>query len=305
MKDCKALEKKRVLVVGGTGFIGSYLTSALVDSGPASVSVISRSGSVAFNGVEVHRVDAGDLMALREFAQSRDFDIIYNLSGKIDQSTAIGIYASQLASNTQTTINLAEAFSGRVGRFIQVGSNAEYGDAPCPQAPDGPALPCSAYGVTKLAASQVILAKAKSEGFPGLVARPFLVYGPGQSKNSFLEKAVEAAARMEAFDTTPGEQTRDFTPVQKVADELLQLSCPNNPTACIYNLCTGVPIRLRDALTMLKELRAGFTPNFGTVPYRKTELMASCGVAWMPWTELQAKGSLQNFLATKLDEYKK
>lgn len=299
------LNKMHVLVVGGTGFIGRHLTKALVNGGAASVSVISRSAAPSVDGAEFHRLDVGDRGALREFAQFRNYDIVYNLSGKIDQSTAPGIYETQLAANTLTTIHLAEIFNGRTGRFVQIGSNAEYGDAPCPQAPDGPALPCSAYGVTKLAASQVILAKAKSEGFPGLVARPFLVYGPGQSKNSFLEKAVEAAARMEAFDTTPGEQTRDFTPVQKVADELLQLSCPNNPTACIYNLCTGVPIRLRDVLSMLMKIRHDFTPNLGAVPYRKTELMASCGVAWAPWTRDYAESFLQNFIFHSCNDVEK
>jgi nucleoside-diphosphate-sugar epimerase len=337
MKKKSPFSGKTLLLAGGDGFIGRHTARAAVAAGFAEIISLTRtvkvepdiSGISGFPGIsdcdrgtEVSRVslDLLDVSALAAFARSRTFDFIINLAGKIDHASGPGVYPRQFEINFQTALNLVEAFQGRVGRFIQVGSGMEYGVAPAPQSPDGPAAPASAYGVSKLAASQLVLAKARSENFPALVARPFSVYGLGQPQKSFLDAALTAARKGQGFPTTLGEQTRDFVPVEKVAAELIELCAlqdgtyreSETPTSSlvgapqvlsgvalhgrIFNLCTGIELSLRRVLEIVQEQFPAFTPDFDAIPYRDTELMRSSGHPFRPWTKEETESALRRFL---------
>src|SRR5205085_39304 len=112
-------------------------------------------------------------------------------------------YAEAFEANFVTALHLMQALRGAaVGRFVHVGSNAEYGHAPCPQHAETREEPGSAYGVAKLAATRMVLAEARAQGLAACVVRPFLVYGRGQSPRSFLGLATAAARARAEFPTT-------------------------------------------------------------------------------------------------------
>ncbi|MDR0536198.1 MAG: NAD(P)-dependent oxidoreductase [Puniceicoccales bacterium] len=294
---------KTLLVAGGGGFIGATVTHAALKAGFGTVVSLGRQARHTAGTPRLRHIvlDLTDPAATSAFFQKHSFDYILNLAGRIDQSTTPGIWQRQLEANLRTTLNLAEAFAcGANGRFIQVGSGMEYGRAPCPATPDGPAMPVSAYGMSKLAASQLVLAKAHSEGFPGLVARLFSVYGPNQPPTAFLAAALAAAKAGRDFDTTAGGQTRDFTPAAKIAGELLELCALPAADAIgrVFNLCTGVELSLRRTLEIFQEEHPGFAPHFGALPYRPTELMRSAGTPFRPWTPTQAENALRDFART-------
>lgn len=295
------LTERRILVTGGTGFIGRPLVCALAAKNPASIAVLSR-GSLLHERSDFESVvlDLADAASVSSWFHGREFDLVYHLAGVIDQSTRPGIYAEQLKCHVQATLNLVEALAGRVGRFVHVGSNAEYGAAPCPQAPNGPAWPNSAYGLSKHAASQLVLAKHCSENFPTVVARPFLVYGPGQGKKNVLGLALMAALGRRDFPTTLGRQTRDFTPLSKVVSELVELGFVPGVEGSAFNLCTGVELELREPLEMLQRVCPDFNPRFGDVPYRATELLHSSGVPFRSVTPDVVRQALLEFLQNVL-----
>jgi nucleoside-diphosphate-sugar epimerase len=306
---------KSLLITGSNGFIGRHTARAAAHAGFSEVILLSRSSAVGTGGLQPASsglppeqgasfsgvtFDLLDRSSLNAFAHSRTFDFIINLAGKIDHSSGPDIFSRQFEINFQTTLNLVEAFQNRVGRFIQVGSGMEYGVAPVPHTPDGPVAPASAYGASKLAASQLVLAKARSEKFPGLVARPFSVYGDGQPEKSFLGTALAAARKGQGFPTTLGEQTRDFVPVEKVAAELIGLCALSDESlGQIFNLCTGVELSLRRVLEIIKELFPAFTPGFGAIPYRDTELMRSAGFPFRSWTKEETESALRCFLSAR------
>jgi nucleoside-diphosphate-sugar epimerase len=291
-----AFSGKHLLLVGGGGFIGHHVAEKAAVSNFASITVIGRGTPALSPDVSFVSVDLNDVSALRVFARKKEFDFIINLAGKIDQSSGLGIYQKQFAVNTISAMNLVDAFQGRTGRFIQVGSATEYGSAPCPQAPDGPAAPTSAYGVSKLAASRMVLARHCAENFPALVARPFLVYGEGQSPHSFLAKAISAAKARRVFPTTSGLQTRDFTPVEKVAAELLQLCLLPDACGKIYNICTGVEFSLKFVLEIIEKTYPGFSPQYNAIPNRTAEAARSTGVPFAPCSKQEVARALEDFI---------
>ncbi|MEI2750429.1 MAG: CmcI family methyltransferase [Ferruginibacter sp.] len=80
------------------------------------------------------------------------------------------------------------------------------------------------------------------------------MYGKGQNPKSLfsqLEKAMEE--KQEVFNMSGGEQIRDFLPVEKMAEYIVDIALQNNTTG-IINCCSGEPVKLKDLVTrFLKE----------------------------------------------------
>jgi nucleoside-diphosphate-sugar epimerase len=290
----------RILVTGGTGFIGRHLVKSLLSLGSRLLVVVGRQPRPRLpeGRFKYLALDLEDAGAVNAFCRERPFDLVIHLAGVINQATGQGLYRDLLGANLVSTVNLVEALQVRgVARFIHVGSNAEYGKAPCPQAPATRELPNSAYGLSKLAATRFVLAKALSESFPARVIRPFLVYGPGQPEASFLGKALKAARAGSELALTAGQQTRDFVSVAKVVSDVLTLASSDAPPGTVVNSCTGVETKLADVVAHLQAGYGRFKPLLGALPYRAGELMRSVGVPYVAVTREQAEQELFRFLA--------
>jgi nucleoside-diphosphate-sugar epimerase len=288
----------RVLVAGGGGFIGRAVVRELLARGARDVTVLSRHPGASPPGCRSLGVDLRDRAATAACLAGTRFDLVINAAGTIDQSTTPTIYHEAFEQNFATALHLVLALQDAgVGRFVHLGSNAEYGHAPPPHGSDTAERPVSAYGVAKLAATNLVRAKAHAEGFPGCVVRPFMVYGEGQSPRSLLSQVIDAARSRRELPTTPGEQTRDFVRVDRVARDVLAVAVaePFAPGA-VCNSCTGVETSVRDVLAHLHARYPGFRPRLGAVPYRAGELMRSVGVPLGAVSAAEARGELFDFL---------
>lgn len=269
-----SMSNKSVLVLGATGFIGGALFRRLQSLG-YRVSGVSKTVSNA----NIFQIDLRDATAVSGFFNKNKFDIIYNCSGRIDQSTGYQKYlelCSDLLVPTLTAIEEVYHHAPET-RFVHVGTNAEYGIAPVPHGALTKCEPNSAYGSLKLAATEAVLAKARSEGLNAVVARPFLVFGPGAPKSNFVEMIIRSIQIGAEFPTTHGEQTRDFIEVSHVVNQIINLGLDLNVRGQVVNICSGHEMRIRDILLAVQKEFPRFNPSFGKLPYRPTEIMRSVG----------------------------
>lgn len=289
------LAGRRVLVTGAGGFIGRAVADAVLRQNPAELVTVGRTPRP---GDPRHvPLDLRDADAVRAFCAGRPFDVVFHVAGKIDHAVGAEVYREQYGLHLDATFNLAYALDREaLTRFVHVGSAYEYGNAPGPHDPAATVeRPSGAYGASKLASSQFVLALQNSEEFPAVVARPYLVYGPGMAEKSFLGAAWRAAREGSTFPTTLGEQLRDLVHVDKVADDLIALASEGE-AGRVYNIGTGVPMSLRDVLGLLKRLYPAFDPQLGALPYRPTDLMAVYGVPFRALPPAEAWGQLEGFL---------
>ncbi len=180
----------RVLLTGGTGFIGQHLLRALCAAGHGC-RVLARPGSdlTPFTDLtlEVVRGDVTDPASLRGIADG--MDVVYHLAaaGHVTAQSP-DAYARFRALNVDGTRHLIKACRGSgISRFIHFSSTAAVGTVHHPIIDETTLCqPQTPYQRSKYESEQVVLAAWQQERFPAVILRPCMVYGPG-GKGEFLK----------------------------------------------------------------------------------------------------------------------
>jgi nucleoside-diphosphate-sugar epimerase len=176
----------KVLVTGGTGFVGGHLIDALLRAGDSVTALIRSPKKAAGLGERGVRIVAGDLedpAALREAA--RDQDVVYHGAGLV----AARDEAEFLTVNRDGTAKvLAAASEVSQARFVLISSLAAAGPSPRGgrRVDDESPAPVTAYGRSKLAGEQVVRAGTLAWS----IVRPPGVYGPRDPEFLRVFKAV-------------------------------------------------------------------------------------------------------------------
>jgi len=162
----------RVIVIGGSGHVGTYLVPRLVAAGHRVVNVARgarRPYSASAAWAEVETVIA-----------DRDAeDAAGSFGGRI-AGLAPDIVIDMISFTLASTQHLAEALRGRVQHFLHCGTIWVYGhNAALPATEDQPLNPFGAYGTQKAEIETWLLAEAHRNGLPATVFRPGHIVGPG------------------------------------------------------------------------------------------------------------------------------
>jgi nucleoside-diphosphate-sugar epimerase len=266
----------RLLVVGGSGFIGRHVVSRGVHEGWHVTSLGVREHDVAEHvpGATYVVADLTQPEALRALAGS-PFDYVVNLGGYIDHALFSRGGRGLIASHFDGLLNLLQGLDrSAIKRFVQIGSSDEYGDAPAPQHEGLRESPISPYSLAKVAATQFLQMLHRTENFPAVVLRLFLTYGPGQDWRRFLPQIIEGCLSDRSFPVSEGGQLRDFCYVVDVVDAIFMCFEQSAINGRVLNIASGSPVRIRDVIAETVRLVGAGHPQFGQVAYRPGENLA-------------------------------
>lgn len=266
----------RLLVVGGSGFIGHHVVRRAVAQG-------WRVTSLGLNAPAPGRVVAGaryvvaDLVrpdTLQELGDNR-YDYVVNLGGYVDH-TLFGSGGRRLVRTHFDGLLELLGFLERqsIRRFVQIGSSDEYGDAPAPQREDLRERPISPYSLAKVAATHFLQMQHRTEGLPAVTLRLFLTYGPGQDERRFLPQIIRGCLEDREFPTSAGAQLRDFCYVDDTVDAIFRCFECAEADGQVINVASGEPHTIRSMIERAVDLIGAGRPQFGRVPYRAGENMA-------------------------------
>ncbi|MEU8685509.1 NAD(P)-dependent oxidoreductase [Streptomyces sp. NPDC048611] len=224
-------QQRRVVVLGGTGFLGGHLRAAFRAEGDHVVCVSRTSADV---DAPDERFVALDLLAanpreLRSLFTDTDPGIVVNAAGAVWKVTENQMIAANAELVTALIVALREM--PHRPRLIQLGSVHEYGVGTRDSglAEDGAEAPVTPYGRSKLVASRSVLDAAAAGALDGVVLRMANIVGPGVPTGSLLG---DTAAHLEAYAEDPGatdaelvfpplRAERDFVDVRDVVDAVL------------------------------------------------------------------------------------
>ncbi len=264
----------RALVTGVSGFVGGHLSEHLFASGDQVVG-ISKSGRWPADLAEIGRSarierfdlledDPADLAALIRRKQP---EAIYHLAAQSNPQASMADPRGTWALNLGGALNLLEAVKAagleQSPRIVLVGSGVCYG-SPAPEhvpvSESCPLRPNNPYAASKAAADLLGIQNHLTDKLDVVVVRPFNHAGPRQSPRYVLatlaQQVVEVEqGRKECVEVGNLEVVRDYTDVRDVVRGYRMLA-ERGRAGEVYNLGSGLGLKLTDAVRRLTELAA-------------------------------------------------
>ena len=287
-----------VLVTGGAGFIGSHLVSALLARG-CEVAVIDDLSSGKHDNLEAAQAAAGgsghldfiegsilDDEALARAVDGVDAVLHQAAIPSVPRSVEMPMESHE-ANASGTLVLLQEAREAGVRRLVYASSSAVYGANPeLPKLETMRTEPLSPYAVAKLAAEHYCLVFHNLYGLETVALRYFNVFGPRQDPNSPYSGVVSRFIDAIVSNTPPtihgdGEQTRDFTYVENVAEANFAACHESAAAGAVYNIGCQMRISVNELWNTMAELTGSHlepkreAARTGDVPHSLADISAA------------------------------
>jgi len=265
----------RMLVVGGSGFIGSALCRIAQVRGYAVTCLSLRKPVRALEGVIYLVANLADGKLIKQLLADRQFEFLVNCGGYIDHRSYFSGGRDLIRTHFEGVQNLLDAVDRDcLKRFVQIGSSDEYGAAVAPQSEVTREASISPYSLAKAAATHFLQMLWRAEQFPAVTLRLFLTYGPGQGEQRFLPQIIRGCLQDRRFPVSEGGQLRDFCYVDDVVEGVFHAL--EVPAVCgrVINLASGIPVTIRFMIEQVRSIIGKGEPDFGRIAYRTGENMA-------------------------------
>ena len=304
--------RRRVMITGGLGFIGSNLARHLADLG-ADVLVVDALipdyGGNMFNvaGLEqrlrINIADIRDETTMDFLVQDRD--IIFNLAGQVSHIDSMQDPYTDLSINCRAQLSMLEAcrkYNPRV-RVVFAGTRQVYGRPErLPVDERHLVRPADINGVNKAAGEYYHLLYNNVFGVRACSLRLTNVYGPRQlirhNRQGFIGWFIRLAIEGREIQIFgDGSQLRDFVYVDDAAAAFLQAGASDACDGDVFNVGGCQPISLRDLVRLLVEITGSGSVRYVEWPEDKkridigsfysdsTKFMSTVG--WKPTVDLR------------------
>ncbi len=264
--------KKRILIIGGTGFIGYHLAKYCIKKNFLITSVSTKKPIKKRNLNKVNYIfsDISNKKKLFKSLSNQKFDYVVNFGGYVDHSDSKKTYNTHFIG-CKNLVNFFE--KKKILKFIQMGSSLEYGNLKSPHKENATTSVRklkSTYSKSKLLATNYLLDKFKKKKFPCIIFRLYLSYGPKQDFNRLIPIVIRQCLVGNAFSVSHGNQIRDFVYI----DDLIKLifkSLKNKTCGQIFNIGSGKLIKIKTLINKIKKNLKKGSPLFGKIKLRKDE----------------------------------
>lgn len=275
LKGRSANSFSRILVTGGSGFIGRHLIKALIDS-ETRINVVSRKDIDLPSGAILHIGDLRDPIFVNDCIMTCKPSTIFHLAANKERSPLFSAFSRGLEDNLISSLNIFEAANKLEGlnSIVVLGTAEEYGNNNCPFVEDMRELPVSAYSFSKMCVTKLCEVLHRLYRMPFVIIRPSLAYGPGQSADMLLPALIKSLIGNKAFPMTAGEQTRDFIYVSDLVDVIIKAAQSEKLIGRVTNVGSGSSVKLKDVALRVEQIlgRSGMV-QLGTLDYRQGEIM--------------------------------
>ena len=263
---------KKILITGGTGFIGYNLAKKCLKLNWSVTSLSSKKPKKLRKLKKVNYLicDISDRRKLKKKIKT-NYDYVVNLAGYVDHSHKL----KTMKSHYNGCKNISSLFlKTKIKKFIQIGSCVEYGKISSPQKENdhNKHKTYSVYGSSKLLSTKFLLKLKKKFDFPVSILRLYLVYGPNQDENRVVPITIKNAMRDNNFDCSSGLQFLDFLYIDDLIEAILKILKNKKSTGEIFNIGSGKPIKVKSLILKICKIIGHGKPKFGIIKFRKDEI---------------------------------
>lgn len=298
----KKNNKGKVVVTGGSGFIGSYLVKALVKMGYEVHTIDRTAQKNLYPGVILHQADICDINTIKPIINGSVF--VFHLAGIAGEHISVKDPVKSHNSNVNGTLNVLIASNeAKVKRLIYSSSSSVYGNQDLsPLNEKMIPHPKSPYALHKYMGELYCKLWSELYKLPTVSLRYFSVYGPRIHENKggtfvidqFLKNKKEGKTH---YIIGNGSQTRDFVHVYDVVlANILAMKSKSVGSGEILNVGTGRNV----SINFLSKLIGGTKKHIPLDKSRPQDTLADISrveklIGWKPKITLE----------TGLDELKK
>lgn len=288
----------RVLVTGGSGFIGCHLCLDLIEAGH-EVAVVSRDACSWRLEPIISRISVirGDLSTLDRCAEAMaEFrpDAVAHLGwqgvGNLDRNSPAQV---KNIAWTAELIERSHAMGAKV--FLGLGSQAEFGPRSAAIGPDDKTEPTTLYGESKLAAGRIASRLAEHVHIRCIWMRVFSIFGPKDHAYWMIPSLIGSLLKGQRPALTLGEQLWDFLYVED-AVRAMRLALETEAARGVYALGSGAAPSLRSTIEIIRDqIDPNLQLGFGEIAYRPDQVMLLQAdisalrrdLGWEPRTDLR------------------
>ena len=260
------LEYSKVLVTGGTGFLGHHVVKALLDR-KAAVTLLIQSNEKIWrldediqSRVNIIEADLTNREETKKAVQGVQPEIIIHFAGWMERRRDVAILDDMYGHHVSSTINLILAANPEITKLIlNTGTSEEYGEQADPFVETLPIDPVSPYSASKGAATVMATYLSKAIGLPVVIMRPFITYGPGQVYDTLIPFLIKGVLQKKTVELTEGLQYRDFIFVDDLVSCYLAVikNAESIEFPQVFNVGTGQKARVRDVIETIADITNG------------------------------------------------
>lgn len=265
--------RKKYLVTGGAGFIGSNIAKTLEAQGHEVTVLDDFQKNGHFKNLIGFKGDVITADLFQYMPNDMYFDAIFHEAAITD--TTVTDQKAMMEQNVEAFKNLLHfAAENGIKKVIYASSAATYGNGPVPNVETQPTHPENVYGFSKAIMDNVARQFAEENNDMTIIGlRYFNVYGPGEYYKGKMASMVyqlylqmKEGKRPRIFKM--GEQERDFVYVKDIV-KINLCALTNGKETGVYNAATGIPRNFNDMVKCLnKEMGTNLEPDYIDNPYK-------------------------------------
>jgi len=315
--------RRRVMITGGLGFIGSNIARRLVEFGADVLlmdSLIPDSGANFFNidgiadKVRVNIADVRQESTMNHLV--RDREVIFNLAGQVSHIDSMRDPYTDLDINCRGQLSLLEACRrfNHTAKVVFAGTRQVYGKPDSlPVTEDHLVRPTDVNGINKAAGENYHLLYNNVFRIRACSLRLTNVYGPRQlikhNRQGFIGWFIRLALEGREIQIFgDGSQMRDFVYVDDAADAFLRAGASDACNGRVFNVGGSEPISHRDLVTLLIDVAGAGSAR--CIPWPPEKKIIDIGSFYADWSRFQStvgwqpRVNLRDGLARTIDYYR-
>jgi len=245
---------EKVLVTGGSGYIGSNLLPALEGEG-YEIHSLQRSAREV-SGTNIHIADVTDYVKTADIVHKVKPDSVIHLAASGFNYAKKETLDDLIRVNFTATMKLAEACMAlpEPPKFVYPTTYMECQGSEKPISADCQLVPQSEYALSKSLSTNYLLYATRAGLLDATILRLFSVYGKNDLKFRFIPSIFDAMMRGKSIETTSLSQKRDFVYIDDVVSAMLCAIRAKGSKATLYNVGSGKATRLLDVAETIRGL---------------------------------------------------